>query len=243
MVNIHTYDDVATATRMASEAVRDTLAAHKNVPILFLVAGGSSMSLLPSLTHDLFDARVTMGVLDERFSTDPTINNYAQLAKTDFYGMAVTRGVSVIETLPKTDETIDDLAERFGTELKNWRISHADGVIIALQGIGPDSHTAGMMPYPDDESMFKFLFEDPSVWVVGYDASFRHKYPLRVTVTMPFLRMTTTSIVYAVGEDKKKALTSALAPTGELYRTPARIIHEMPHCLLYTDQSVGTVNL
>ncbi len=243
MVNVHTYSDTATAQRMAAEAVQQTLSEFNSVPILFMVSGGSALHVLNALPGELFGSRFTLSVVDERFTTDPAINNYLQLTNTDFYHKAVAQGVSVIETVPQEKEAIEELAKRFEGELKAWRMSHPDGVIVTLIGIGKDGHTAGMMGYPDDVRTFQFMFEDADVWVAGYDAKWRNMYPLRVTVTMPFLRKANATIVYAVGGEKKKAINLILAPSGELYRTPGRIINELQHCHLYTDQSVDTVGV
>jgi 6-phosphogluconolactonase/glucosamine-6-phosphate isomerase/deaminase len=241
MVDIHVFQDAATAARMATEAIRDTFIAAAEVPVLFLVSGGSCFHLLYSLDPTLFDARVTMGVLDERYSTDPQINNYAQFVETLFFGLTCHRGVTTIDTMVRPSETIGEMAQRVDMELKDWCMSHADGKIIILQGIGPDGHTAGMTPVGIQQ--FTELFENPKSWVVGYNAGNLNPYPQRVTVTMPFLRRVSTSIVYAVGKEKKEALLSALSASGELSQIPARIIREMPHCLLYTDQTVDTLNL
>ncbi len=241
MVDIHSYPDAATATHEASEALGRVLTENKNKPVLLLVSGGSSLNLLHSIPMDVFDRHVAMAVLDERFSKDSGINNFLRLSQTDFYKEAMKRGVTVFESVPKDNEAIEELAKRFEDFLKAWKMAHTDGVIVALQGIGPDGHTAGIMPYADDKRTFQFYFDDSEVWALGYDAGTRSTYPLRVTVSLPFLRKVTTSIVYAVGVEKKEALVAALAPEGELHKTPARIINEMPHCLLYTDQSVGTL--
>lgn len=241
MIDIHVYQDKATTAREAAQAINDELGMHREDPILFLLSGGSSRVLLESLRSELIDARITVGVIDERFYSDPTVNNYAQFIQTDFYKMAVTRGVTTLETTPRKNETIEQMAKRYESYLKNWRISHADGVIIATLGIGPDGHIAGIMPYTDDARTHQFLFDDEAQWVTGYDASYRNEYPLRVTVTLPFLRKVSFGVVYAVGEDKKKALTATLASEGTISTTPARIIHEMPHCLLFTDQTLDTV--
>ncbi len=96
-------------------------------------------------------------------------------------------------------------------------------------------------PYTDDARTHQSLFDDEAQWVTGYDASYRNEYPLRVTVTLPFLRKVSFGVVYAVGKDKKNALIATLAPVGTISQTPARIIAEMPHCLLYTDQTLDTV--
>ena len=108
--------------------------------------------------------------------------------------------------------------------------------MVITQGIGEDGHTAGIMPYPENSALFKSLFDDPEKWVVGYDAEGRNEHPLRVTVTLSFLReVVDHSIVYAVGDGKKEALRQVLAETGTLWQTPARIIHEMRNVMLFTD--------
>jgi len=241
MLDTHTYSDTASTIREASEALVDILTQYKTVPILFLMSGGSSLKLLDAVPPELFDARVTMGMLDERFSSDPAVNNYLHLIETKLYKTVTMRGIPCFESVPKAGESIAEFTKRYEDYLKAWRMGHADGVIIATQGIGPDGHTAGIMPYPDDQRTFEFYFEDSDVWVVGYDAGVRNPYPLRVTVSLPFLRNIDVSIVYAVGSDKKNALDAALAPSGEVYKTPARIIRDMKHCLLYTDQPVDRV--
>ena len=252
MIDIHTFADIATTARMASQAINDELAVHREVPILFLFSGGSSRILLESFLPELFDARITVGVIDERFYSDPAVNNYAQFMQTDFYRMAVARGVTTLETTPRKNETIEQMAKRYESYLKNWQISHSDGIIMATLGIGPDGHIAGIMPaspktssqggpYTDDARTHQSLFDDEAQWVTGYDASYRNEYPLRVTVTLPFLRKVSFGVVYAVGKDKKNALIATLAPVGTISQTPARIIAEMPHCLLYTDQTLDTV--
>lgn len=241
MVDIHSFSDQPSACRAAKEAVELTLREANGKSVLFLVSGGSGFDVLNELSDALFDAQVTVSVIDERFTTDPAVNNFLQLQKTDFYGKAVSRGVAFFETVPLKDESIEELAKRFEGNLKDWRMSHPDGVMVALLGIGKDGHTAGMIGNPDDKRSFEFMFEDDSTWVVGYDAGNRNQYPLRVTTTMPFLRKLDTVIVYAVGGAKKAALSAVCAPEGSLNMTPGRIIRELAHCLLYTDQAVDTV--
>jgi len=241
MVDIHTFPDQPSACRAAKEALTMVLRDAGGKSVLFLVSGGSGFDILNELKEELFTAQVTVGVIDERFTTDPKVNNFLQLKNSDFYRKAMARGVTLIETIPHEGETVEDMAKRFEDDLKDWRIGHQDGVVIALMGIGRDGHTAGMMAYPEDVRTFQFLFEDSDVWVTGYDAGNRNQYPLRVTSTMPFLRKIDTAIVYAVGDAKKNAIVAICAPEGSLNKTPGRIIHEMKHCLLYTDQAVDTV--
>jgi 6-phosphogluconolactonase/glucosamine-6-phosphate isomerase/deaminase len=247
MVDIHTYPDQQSACAAAKDAVEQALKTAAGKPILFLVSGGSGFDVLNQLSESIFDLRLpaqtgfTVCVIDERFSTDPIVNNFLQFQNTDFYKKATAKAVSFIPTIPKEGELIEEMAKRFEGQLRTWAAAHPDGVMIALLGIGKDGHTAGMIGNPDDKRSFQFMFEDDSTWVAGYDAGTRNQYPLRVTTTMPFLKKLDTVIVYAVGESKKNALSAILAPTGDLYKTPGRIICELQHCLLYTDQAVDTV--
>ena len=102
-------------------------------------------------------------------------------------------------------------------------------------GMGPDGHTAGIMPFPEDENRFDVLFQNSEKWVVGYDAEEKNQYPLRVTTTIPFLRMVDYALLYCVGENKKEALKRVLADGGVYAETPARVIREMATTHIVTD--------
>lgn len=237
-VDIHREKDAVTAAQSAAQALSDAISGYEDRPVLFLLSGGSPLEILKYLFFDPFDARVTVGVSDERFSTDPTINNFSQIIKTPWYQAITAKGVKSIDTRPLEGESVEDMGRRFDGMLKSWKKENSTGKIIITQGIGLDGHTAGMMPYPEDERAFGFLFDDADVWTVGYDAKEKNKYPLRVTTTMPFLRMVDMSVLYVCGQDKKEPLARALAADGSLAATPSRIIHQMKHCLLFTDLPV-----
>lgn len=200
---------------------------HANVPILFLSSGGSALELLEGV-H--LAENVTVSVLDERYSKNPTVNNFAQL----FGNIHPT---TFIDTRVKDNETLRQLAERFEKELRLWKEKNPSGKVIITQGVGSDGHTAGIMPYPENPELFRQLFDAPDHWVVGYDATKgKNEYPLRVTVTMPFLReVVDHSLVYVTGESKKEALARILSSQGNLWETPGRIIREMKNVKIFTD--------
>ena len=104
------------------------------------------------------------------------------------------------------------------------------------QGIGPDGHTVGIMPFPENPARFGELFENETVWVAGYDARGKSQYPLRATVTIPFLRtQVNESIAYVTGSEKQNALKSTLHPASAPSVIPSVIIHKMKHISLFTD--------
>lgn len=230
--------DVTVVRKKARETLIDLLVERKDRAVLFLVSGGSALDLLTDMPGDCISVHTTIGVLDERFSTDPMANNFALLEKTDFFQKGKTAGAHSIDTRPHEGEGIEGLAMRFEAVLRSWCTLHPDGAIIITQGIGPDGHTAGIMPFLENEDLLRELFLDDSHWVRGYDAGTKNQYPLRVTTTLSFLKLVDYSIVYCVGENKREALSRVYAKEGSLAQTPARIIREMKEVGIFTDLDI-----
>lgn len=225
------------AKRQAAETLHNLLVQYAEQSVLLLVSGGSMFEVLDAVPLSNDNQNVTVAVLDERYDTDSTINNFSQLLETGFFQTLEKTGVRSIDTRVQTGETLAGLVERFESALKQWKEQYPNGAVIAMQGIGADGHTAGILPHAQaEERIFLQRFDDPKRWVVGYDATGKNPYPLRVTTTLSFLRdVVDHSIVYAVGEAKREALEKAVAPTGSLTEIPARILLEMKQVLLITD--------
>ena len=221
---------------LAKLALNSLLASSKDLPLLFLSSGGSSLEILSGIDKENLGPHLTIGMLDERFSQDPLVNNFLQLKSTAFHRNAKEAGASFIETVP-SGEKLDEFAKSFENSLLSWIQSKGPGgKVFITQGIGADGHTAGIMPYPENPMFFKKTFEDESLWVVGYSAKGKSKYPLRITVTMPFLKkVVDATIVYLIGTEKKEALERVLSPQGTLFETPARIIREMKQVKVFTN--------
>ncbi len=222
----------------ARETLINLLRERKDHPVLLLLSGGSAFDILKDMPNGCVGKTTTIGVLDERFSKDQEVNNFSLLEKTDFFQLAKSALAQSIDTRPHDNENLAGLALRFETALRTWHTAHPKGTVIITQGIGPDGHTAGIMPYPEDEKQFEALFLDDAHWVCGYNAGTKNQYPLRITVTIPFLRLVDHSIVYCVGQNKKEALGRVLDREGDLFETPARVIREMRDVKLFTDISL-----
>lgn len=240
VIQVHEEKDEIAAKKSAAEVLEGLLKKYKQKPMLLMLSGGSAMGLLDFVDTASFGKHVTITVLDERHSKDPKVNNFAQLVETEFYrNLKEKKGIDFRDTQVQGRETLERLTERFGDYIEEWIRSYqpeADEKIIITQGIGEDGHTAGIMPYPENPELFRKLFADPKRWVAGYDAGKKNPYPLRVTVNLPFLRQKVDhSIVYIVGENKRKVLERVLAGKGTLQETPARIIHEMKNVELFTN--------
>jgi len=235
-MEVFRYQERQEVIERAVENLNRILKGVKDYPGLLLLSGGSAFNLLDGINAENLGKHITISVLDERFSEDPKISNFVQLAGMEFYRKAGERGVSFIDTRPRLGETVEELAKRFEKSLRQWKESNPEGKVIITQGVGEDGHTAGIMPYPENPKLFKRLFDDSSTWVVGYNAGEKNEYALRVTVALPFLReVVDHSIVYAAGRNKKRVLARVLAANGTLYEIPARIINEMKDAALFTD--------
>lgn len=234
-MDIRTNESVERLGHEAQTALKALLHDNRDQQILLLCSGGSASELLHEIPKETLGQHITLGVLDERYSAEEAINNFAQLQKCEFYKTALDVGAHTIDTRLQDRETIEHLARRFEKELRFWRINNPDGIVIATMGIGPDGHTAGIMPFPEDPERFCQYFENPDVWVCGYDAGEKNQYPLRVTTTMTFLKEIDHSIVYCAGENKRVALKRVLAKDGSYAETPARVIRDMKHVTLFTD--------
>ena len=235
-MRVHTLssDTVIAAT---ARALNDEFAASAGEDFLFLSSGGSSLALLEHLDADLFGPHSTIGVLDERYSNDPSINNAAQLANTTFVIHARERGAHFIDTTVHPGETIEQLAVRFEMALREWE-GRTHDIIIASVGVGPDAHTSGVMPYPEDPAFFEKTFNDDAHWVAAYDARNKNPLRLRITTTLPFHRIINHPILYIVGENKRIAIEKMLAQEGTLHESPCRIWRKVSGAELYTDQQI-----
>jgi len=223
------------AVQKLNEILREVVLTGK--PILFLLSGGSALNLLEKIDPQNLNSQITIAPLDERFSLDPKENNMAQIVETNFYREAQSRNVTAIDTRVKPGESQSDLSARFNSELNSWIVKNPEGIIIATIGIGPDGHTSGMMPFPEDPDKFEKLFDgEDTQLVVDYNARDKNPYPNRVTTTMKMMRKIDKAVVYVVGENKRPALERMNDPKLNLATVPARILNEMAgEIYLFTD--------
>lgn len=205
---------------------------------LVLFSGGSALMLADSIDHTLLSPRMTIGMVDERYTTDPAVSNFSQLTSRDVWSHAQAAGVSWIDPRPQPTASLEDTAHRVNIALKHWHITHHTGAVIAVLGVGADGHTAGVLPFPEDPTLFASLFFEEHRCVRGYQVdSKKNPHTKRITTTLSYLkRHVTHAIVYVAGEDKHAVLTALLAPhPAPLAELPAGILHALPLVEIYTD--------
>lgn len=215
----------------AGQALSDILDTHADNPVLLMLSGGSALSLLSQIDVSVLDSRVTITTLDERFSSDPLINNFAQIEQTSFFKAAINRSAQIISTKIDATDTLQDAGNRFASELQKWRNQNPNGVIVATMGIGADGHTAGMFP---GEHAVDFNGDS---WVVAYAVPKEvNPYAERITVTNTFLREhVNKAVVFVVGAKKSHLVASLAVNDCNLVETPVCILTKMSDVKLFTD--------
>ncbi|MES2953376.1 MAG: 6-phosphogluconolactonase [Patescibacteria group bacterium] len=235
-MELNRYATQEETQKAATAALNELLRTRSGLPTLFLGVGGSSLALLDGVDLALVGPHLMFGLADDRFSPDPKVNNFSSAKAGAWYPKWVEAGVGIIDSTVSGGESLQAFATRIESAIKKWREDHPDGMIIMTQGVGPDGHTQGIMPFPENPARFNELFLNTERWYTDYDATGKNPHPLRGTVTASFLRTEVAeSIVYMTGEAKRDALERILSSEGTLAETPARIIREMPAVTIYTD--------
>jgi 6-phosphogluconolactonase/glucosamine-6-phosphate isomerase/deaminase len=232
-MEIFKQNDAISAAAECGEYLNAFLIEHKKLPILLMLSGGSALTVLDYIGDHALGENVTVSVLDERFSEDPTINNFFQLQKTEFYTAALNSEVNFFGTLPRPNETAEALAKRFEHNLKTWREENPSGIIVATLGMGSDGHTAGIFPF-EHKTEFDTLFNS-GAWIVAYDAAEKNQYPQRVTTTLNFLRNIDFGFAYVCGKEKKEKLEQVKNNQATINILPALAWHDIKDVKIFTD--------
>lgn len=233
-MNIEHREEAHEVSVSAANAINTIFENNKRRPILFLTSGGSSFDVLGHVVIPA-GSKISVGVLDERYSIDPTVNNFIQFKKTQFFQRSENLFEHILDTSVQENESLDSFSDRYEAMLRAWMVENHNGVIVATIGMGPDGHVSGMMPFPEDSSRFETLFNDGHKLVIGYDAGKKNQYGERATTTLEFMRRIHYGIGYIVGENKKDAWNRVIAEKGSLAETPARILREMEDVRVFTD--------
>ena len=220
-----------TPSEQAGKALEALLQKNVSRPIALFLSGGSAFSLLEYISPDGIGSQVTVSLIDERCSTDPQVNNYAQLLRTTFMQNAIARGAQVMVPEIIDEDSCRETSMRFELALYEWKTKYPNGVVIATLGVGSDGHTAGIMP---GEHGVDFSGDD---LVVSYTVPRAvNQYTKRITTTYTFLTTYVDhAVVFAVGEEKRRILAALEAGECDIQSTPACIFTKMSDTTLYTD--------
>ena len=233
-LNVKTYPNAQEAALYAGFALNKILEEQDGKPTLLLLSGGSALSLLEGVNSEYFGEHLTVSMVDERFSQDAAVNNFLQLQKTDFYKDAHGKDANFFGTLPRDKETPGQLAQRWERNLRQWRQDNPLGKIFATLGMGPDGHTAGIMPFPENAEKFARLFESQT-WIAAYDAAGKNPHPQRVTATVNFLKQLNGAIAYIAGKEKQIPFDRLRHKQNTAAELPAMVFWSIGNLEIHTD--------
>jgi 6-phosphogluconolactonase/glucosamine-6-phosphate isomerase/deaminase len=231
MIEIH---KAATKEKAASEACAQLqrLFDETRRPLLFLSSGGSALGLLDGLIPPTNANHMTLSVLDDRYTPDPAGSNRMQFLERPAVKKLITNGAGLLPVSVDLNQSLGINAQLWGEAVISWKSTHPTGQIVATIGIGPDKHTYGVLPFPD-QSTFEQTFGNGQPYV-GYHALVATAYPDRITpnpLAHPFIDI---GIIYAVGAEKRNAIKAVIEGTGSVWNTPALLLRNLPSAMLYT---------
>jgi 6-phosphogluconolactonase/glucosamine-6-phosphate isomerase/deaminase len=221
-------------TEKAGKALNDMVKDRNGKSLLMLLSGGSSLQLLDYIEEENVNGDVAFGMLDDRYSYDPNVNSYSLLENTAFYLRSVNRGAVFLNSMPQPDESLELYAERYEAYIKEWMDLYPDGIIRATVGIGPDGHTSGILPHPENPEKFEKFFNGEKL-VVGYDVENKNPYRYRLTSTFTLMKKFDQVLTYMTGDNKREALQKVVAEQGTLAETPGRIVRDLKNVTIFTD--------
>lgn len=223
------------AKRKLAERVSSELRSSREngTPVLLFFSGGSALGILDLLDLDIFGPHLTMTPVDERYDPSGRESNFAAFMKAECFPRAEAAGTRFIDTRVQPGQRRDDLALAFEHALREWMTENPNGKTLAILGMGPDGHVAGIFPM-DDEERFRELFEGNRS-VIGYRGPEYAVCPERVTVTISFLRRLDRTLVFFTGEEKRAAWDRVTRGTEPIHTLPAAIFRTLPAVEIFTD--------
>lgn len=215
-------DDDNTGKKRLVERLVNELTAKKSV--LWLVPGGSNIpttvAALKLVREQTPVDNLTIMLSDERFGPlDHLDSNWYQLFQAGFEPGEST----IIPVLTREYPLLEQAVNRYAEQVSN-QIAKADNIILQ-NGIGPDGHTAGILPG-------SLASQERTKFVVGYQAG-----PfIRITLTFPALKQAQAAYVFAFGPAKKQTLTDLAEKALALDQQPAQLYKQLPEAYLFSDQ-------
>lgn len=206
-------------TKPVAEYLASTILSHlqNHQTVLWFVSGGSAIAAAVQTSqllngHDVSGLSVTL--TDERYGVVGHANsNWQQLIDAGF----ALPGAQLHPVLAGEDRPTT--TAKFDVYLHNM-LSKA-GFKIGLFGMGPDGHTAGILP--------RSPATKNTDYVTDYDANFQ-----RITMTFPTIQRLDEAVMYATGTAKKPALDQ-LANTVALADQPVQILKQVPKVTIFND--------
>jgi len=211
----------------------------ENQPTFLLMSGGSILEsykqMLNLLPPELSLSNLTAGLIDERWGhKGHTDSNQHQLESLRVWSELKARGTKMMEMLvsDQPQAAVKQLNQSYALIA-----AQSQRVILSL-GMGEDGHTAGWLPTRELET-FTQLYDKPE-FVTYFEVDpldsnnpFRH----RITTTLKSIELATEIVLFAVGANKKAAITAFQANDQPVNQLPVLALYRAQvKPVLFTDQ-------
>jgi len=186
--------------------------------VFWLVTGGSAIAIAVEVSKQLDEKllhNLTITLTDERYGiVGHRDSNWQQLKDNGFsLPTATLKPVLSGEPMP---ETTANFAKMLKAMFREADFS------LGLFGIGPDGHTAGILPGSSAVNEKSLAH--------GYDGGIYQ----RITMTVPAIAKLDEAVVYVVGEPKW-AVLDQLERDLPLSKQPAQILKQVPKLTIFND--------
>jgi 6-phosphogluconolactonase len=215
----------ANPNQEAADLLQEALLRHPNA--LLLLSGGSASRVYELVSPANLPPTLVVGLVDERFGTpDHESSNLNGIKKSGI--------ITALEAARVTFQPIlhGQSRQQEVESYEQWLNKHYDRPWILILGIGPDGHTAGMLP-DTDAARFHATFS--AGLVAGYDNT--GPYPSRITLTIPALQHATEVIVIAADKSKRPVI-DRLASDQQIAENemPAVVLRALPNVSIFVSQ-------
>ncbi len=231
-------DSIVKVQQALVDDLADYIADNRGQKLLLFYSGGSALELLPCLQGALINREVSQldawfSPIDERF--DRSVSNFQAFISLECSRFYEHLGVRFLDVLSH-GHSLEDCGYWFSewARVEMDQVHVNDGKVISILGMGPDGHTAGIFPYPENEIFFNGEFINTGRFATGYDAGNKNQYRERITLTVPALKVVDRSFGYVTGNNKSEALKRAVE-NGNVASTPAALWNELNDIIIYTD--------
>ena len=222
------------------DIVRDTLfnrireQIEKNIPVLFLVSGGSTAKISVAVCSKLQEAfkndkhrlkwLLTLSLIDERFGPVGHQDSNWQLL--------IDLGLAQ-ENFSFRTVSFETAITGFNEFLKSAVEKKENGelYITGLFGIGADGHTAGILP---GSPLCKETAPELQLFAAGYKSALF----ARISIIPTFFQYIDYAVAYAAGPEKRTAIAS-LEYDMPIDKQPAQLLKRAKETIVFTDAATA----
>ena len=216
MSDIHFFK--TDSARKTADSLSSIIQRHldKKESVVWLISGGSAAEIAVLASKKLRNVRyLSVALVDERYGPPHhSDSNELLLSKSGF----ATKTFKLVPVL--TGNPPAKTRESYESRIKD--LFNRSDYKIALLGIGPDGHTAGILPHSEavESKCLVSYYETPE-----YN---------RLTLTPKALLELDEVVVYALGESKRQAIEQ-LGDNLAIARQPAQVLKYIPKVSIFND--------